>query len=93
MKKNCIAYITNYKNRIKNLMIIFMIINLPIFSNKKLKELRKMNQYTKISIIVNGIGNQSILNGEKINGHYFNDNPSEIFINDVLQMYCKIILA
>ena len=72
---------SNYKNGKRNLIII----NLSIFSNKALKEQRKLNSITKISIIVNGIGEQRILNDKYLNSHYFNDNPSEIFINDVIQ--------
>ena len=78
---------TNNKNGKRNLIIILMIINIPIFSNNKFKEQRKLNQITKISIIVNGTGNQRILNGESLSNHYFNDNPTHIFINDVLQNY------
>ena len=80
-------YIRKYKNGKRYLIIILIIIYLPIYSNKKLKELRKLNIITKISIIVNGTGNQSIINGEGFSNHYFNDNPSEIFINDKLQNY------
>jgi len=85
-------YNTNYKNGKRNLIIVLIIINLPIFFNRKSKEQRKLNQITKISIIVNGTGNQSILNGNKFNNHYFNDNPSVIFINDVLQNYTGIVV-
>ena len=72
-------------------MIMLIFINLSIFLQKKLIEHRKLNQYEKISIIINGVGNQSILNGQKINNHSFKDNPLLIFINNVLQNYsCKI---
>jgi len=78
---------TNYKNIKRNLIIILIIANLSIFSNKALKELRKLNPITKISITVKGINDQKILNDEGLYGHYFNDIPSEVFINDVLQNY------
>ena len=81
----------NDGNGKKNLIIIFIIINLPIFFLKESKEQRKLNQNTKISILVNGAGNQNILNGNGFNGHYFNDNPIEIFINDVLQNYTGMV--
>ena len=84
MKDDCNL---NYKNGKINLIIILIVIYLPIFPNKKLKELRKLSLITKISIIVNGTDNQNILNGKEFNNHNFNDNPSFIFINDELQNY------
>ena len=87
MKKN---YIINYKNGKNNLIIVLILINLSIFSNKRLEQ-RKLSQITIISIIVNGTGNQSILNGKGFNKHNFNDNPSHILINDVLQNYTDIV--
>ena len=77
----------NYKNGKRNLIIILIIVNLSIFPNKTFKELRKLDPITKISIIVNGIGDQRILSDKYLNSHYFNDDPSEIFINDTLQNY------
>ena len=56
-------YSTNNKNWKRNLIIVLIIINFPIFSNRKLEEQRKLNEITEISIIVNGTGNQTIING------------------------------
>ena len=89
MKKN---FLINYICGKNNLIIVLILINLSIFSNKKLKEKRKLNQITKISIIINGTGNQSILNGKKLFDRYFNDSPSFIFINNVLQNYTDIVV-
>ena len=84
MKDDCKL---NHKNGKRNLIIILIVIFLPIFSNKKIKELRELSLITKISIIVNGTDNQSKLKGKEFNNHFFNDNPSFIFINDELQNY------
>jgi len=85
-------YLNNDKKyRKRCLIIVLILIDLPIISNKKLKEQRKLNEITKISIKVNGKGNQSILNGKEFEDHYFNDTPSLILINDVLQNYTDIV--
>jgi len=76
-----------YKSGKRYVIILIIIIYLSFCSNKKLEQLRKLDQKTKISIIVNGTGNQNILNGQDFSYHNFNDNPSEIFINGKLQNY------
>ena len=85
-------YSTNNKNWKRNLIIVLIIINFPIFSNRKLEEQRKLNEITEISIIVNGTGNQTIINGEEFNSHQFNDTPTFIFINGVLQNYTGLVV-
>ena len=82
---------TNNKSRKKNLIIFLIIINLSIVSNNKLEEQRKLNEISEISIIVNGTGNQSILNGIPFDSYKFNDSPNSIFINGVLQNYTGLV--
>ena len=84
-------HITNNKSWKRNLIIILIIINLSIFSNNKLEKQKKLNEITEISIIVNGTGNQSIFNGKPFSSHQFNDIPTFIFINDVLQNYAGLV--
>ena len=83
----------NINNKIwtRNLIMALIIINIQIYSNNKLEEKRKLNEITKISIIVNGIGNQAILYGEEFNFHQFTDNPTFIFINDILENYTGLV--
>jgi len=83
--------ITDNKYRKRNLIMILIIINFSIISNKQFKDQRKLNEITQISIIVNGTGNQSILNGIEFNNHFYNNTPSYILINGVIQNYTGIV--
>ena len=69
----------------KKLIIILIIINIPTLLLTK--RLRKLNPQNQISIIINCSGDQYILNDESIEGYYFDDIPTQIYVNGILQDY------
>ena len=69
----------------KKLIIILIIINIPTLLLTK--RLRKLNPQNQISIIINCSGDQYILNDESREGYYFDDIPTQIYVNGISQDY------